>query len=456
MPHNVPSPLLTHLHTAKDQPAIIENGRTYSWSDIEIGIRSCKGWLAENGISFGDRVAVVPSGSYAEIIFFLACCDMGVVFCGLNSRFPTKTLELMTGQVNAKTVDHNQINESFVNAKQIELANKWDLDQSATVIYSSGSTGQPKAILHTLGNHYFNAIGSNQNIPLAPGDRWQFSLPLYHVSGMGIIFRTLLSGAAIVLNDKSLSVKQIIRDKVTHLSLVSTQFQRLLSESNVKLLSDQLKAILLGGGPLSRSDIARGMELGLPIFTSYGLSEMASQVATSLCDQADENFATILPHREVKIGDAHEILVRGKTLFAGYLDGNNVDPARDAEGWFHTRDVGELNGNQLRVVGRLDNQFISGGENIQPEMIEQELTQIPGIQIAVVVPIPDAEFGHRPVAFLSGATDFDVEKLNEVLSRKLPRFMLPIQYTALPDEALIGLKPDRMALKKVASELFNH
>lgn len=454
----VPSPILENLLSAKGQPAIIENGRVLLWADVASAVQACKGWLGENGFNRGDRIAIIPSGRFAEIIFLWACCDSGVVFCGLNRRFPGDELGTMATHLHAKIIHADIIEASVRFRENSELASLWRLDKPASVIYTSGSAGQPKAILHRLGNHYYNALGSNQNIKLATGDRWQLSLPLYHVSGIGIVFRTLLSGAAMVITDVPISVKQLIQTKTTHLSLVSTQFRRLLSEPNVQELSHQLKAILLGGGPIAQLDIDRGIELGLPIFTSYGLSEMASQVATTpaVPKQIDLRQGTVLPHREVSISKSGEILVKGDTLFAGYIFQNELDSARDASGWFHTRDVGELTGNQLRVTGRLDNQFISGGENIQPELIEQVLMQIPGIQMAVVVPVQDLEFGQRPVAFLATENPLDTAYFNETLSQILPRYMLPIRYEVLPPEMMNRLKPDRLALRTFAGKLSGH
>ena len=454
MSHNIPSPLRENLQTRKNHPAIIENGQEYLWSDVANSVEACKGWLLANDVKAGDRIALIPSGHFAEIIFLLACCDSGVVFCGLNGRYPGARLETMADDILARTLTSDQINEATRFADAEKLSAEWNLNQPCSVIFTSGSTGQPKAILHTLGNHIYNALGSNQNIAMGAEDKWQLTLPMYHVSGIGIVFRTLLSGTAMVITDEPLSVDQIIRTKTTHLSLVSTQFKRLLSEPNCGEISHQLKALLLGGGPISQMDIDRGIESGLPVFVSYGLSEMASQVATTLPNQqADLQFGKVLPHREVKINDSGEILVKGATLFAGYIFRDKLDDARDASRWFHTRDCGELRGDQLRVTGRLDNQFISGGENIQPEMIERELMQIPGIEMAVVVPVLDEEFSQRPLAFLLTESPIEMTRFTQILSQVLPRYMLPVRYEQLPKEIMVGLKPDRLSLKKFAAQL---
>ena len=94
-------------------------------------------------------------------------------------------------------------------------------------VFTSGSTGTPKAVLHSYGNHYYNALGSNTNLPLAPGDRWLLDLPLYHVGGLGILFRSLLAGSTVVMPDRGETLDAVLsRYEVTHLSVVVTQLHR--------------------------------------------------------------------------------------------------------------------------------------------------------------------------------------------------------------------------------------
>jgi O-succinylbenzoic acid--CoA ligase len=143
----------------------------------------------------------------------------------------------------------------------------------------------------------------------------------------------------------------------------------------------------------------------------------------------------VLPYREVGISDSGEVLVRGETLFAGYVEGDVIVRPLDDEGWFHTGDIGVLDGEgYLRVRGRKDNMFISGGENIQPEEIEEAISSLEGIKRAVVAPVPDAEFGFRPVVFVFGVS-VEPEKLKEFLASLLPRFKVPVAFYEWPEGA---------------------
>jgi o-succinylbenzoate---CoA ligase len=216
------------------------------------------------------------------------------------------------------------------------------------------------------------------------------------------------------------------------------------------------ETVLMGGGPVPPSLVDEALARGLPLHTSYGLTEMASQVTTTPPGASLEELRTagrVLPNREVSISESGEILVRGETLFAGYVEGEESDRPLDAEGWFHTRDLGEIDeSGYLRVGGRMDNLFISGGENIQPEEIEEALCRLDGIEEAVVVPVLDEEFGARPVAFVR-MNHGDPRDLARELEPVLPRFKIPISFHPWPERARGGMKVDRASLSELARRL---
>jgi O-succinylbenzoic acid--CoA ligase len=244
-----------------------------------------------------------------------------------------------------------------------------------------------------------------------------------------------------------------VRLGATHASLVATQLQRLLREGAVPA---SLRAVLLGGGPMPEMLLDAATEAELPVHTSYGMTEASSQVTTTPPGATREALRTsgrVLPYRELRISEGGEILVRGQTLFQGYLEGGELRDPTDAEGWFHTGDLGALDADgSLTVLGRLDNMFVSGGENVQPEEIEAALKRLPGVEEAVVVPFPDAEFGHRPAAFVRTDDAVQNGELAEGLASLLPRFMIPLAFHPWPEAASGGVKPDRALLARLARE----
>lgn len=336
--------------------------------------------------------------------------------------------------------------QAHTNALELTLAD----DQEVTLIATSGSVSGPKLALHSLHNHLASALGSAENIPLGADDRWLLGLPLFHVGGLAILFRCLVAQAWLALPDPDQPLSDAIKIlRPTHLSLVPTQLQRLLDEPELIPELQACKAILLGGSAIPRVLIERSLELKLPIHTSYGSTEMSSQITCTPPSADLETLLTagrVLPGRELYLADSGEIQVRGQTLFQGYY-GQGLPLT--SEGWFATRDRGEIDEQgRLRVLGRLDNMFISGGENIQPEEIEAALLQLPGINQAIVVPVEHPEFGQRPVAFVE-TPDWEPERWVSELRERLPGFKIPDLFYPWPKEQ-IGLKPSRQALQQKA------
>ena len=273
---------------------------------------------------------------------------------------------------------------------------------------------------HRLGNHLANARGSA--VPLSQGDCWLLSLPLFHVGGLGILFRCFLAGTCVCLPDRHQTLaQQLSSTPITHLSLVPTQLYRLLHQVDFHFSQTKIKHLLLGGAPIPESLTVACQAQCLEPWVSYGLSEMASQVCTTKATEPGI-VGSPLQGREVTIING-EICVKGNTLFAGYYqpDGQ-LDCPVDEKGWFHTGDAGHWHNDALVIEGRRDNQFISGGENIQPEQIEQQLIQHPAVAQAIVVPTPDDEWGMRVTCFIDWhEAPLPYSKIADWLRQSLPR-----------------------------------
>ena len=187
---------------------------TYGGLDARVSAAAAR--LEELGVSPGDRVALYLPKDVGYLVLLLALVRAGAVACPMSTRVPAGGVgppvkragcsalisadEKLSGSVGGIAMLEPQAvlaggEEGERALEPLEVP----LDRPATVVFTSGSTGSPKAALHTFGNHYFSALGSNANIALAAGDRWLHSLPLYHVGGLSIVFRCLISGAAIAL-----------------------------------------------------------------------------------------------------------------------------------------------------------------------------------------------------------------------------------------------------------------
>ncbi len=466
---SIPCPLRAAALSSPEAAAIVGPRGTIRYDELDTRVSAAALRLRE--VEPGSPVALYLPKDERYVALILAVIRAGHVACPISDHLPPKgVLPLLEkaacpalisdAEELVQTADERLLTlrpdalleEASLsgNTEPVDMP----LQRPATIVSTSGSTGAPKAALHAFGNHYHNALGSNANIALHPGARWLHSLPLYHVGGLSILFRCLLAGATVALPEPGTPVGEAIASLgATHVSLVSTQLLRLVRE-DADL--DALEAVLTGGGPVPGSLVDEATARGLPIHTSYGLTEMASQVTTTPPGASQEALRTagrVLPGREVSVSEEGEILVRGQTLFAGYVEGKTLDLPLDAAGWFHTGDLGDLDENgYLRVLGRRDNLFISGGENIQPEEIEEALCRLEGVYEAVVVPVPDEEFGARPVAFVRAA-DRTVRNLTLELEKTLPRFKIPTAFHPWPDETHRGMKPDRNTLRQRAQRL---
>ena len=244
------------------------------------------------------------------------------------------------------------------------------------------------------------------------------------------------------------------RYQVTHLSVVVTQLHRLLQQPE-SVRYPALRYIILGGSPVPLKLLERAGERGLPVFASYGCTEMASQVATTGPESTTAQRLTsgkLLPHRKLRIGDEGEIQLAGETLFMGYVEGDGVRRPLTDDGWFATGDLGRVDEDgYLTVIGRRDNRFFSGGETIHPEEIERVLTDHDSVDQAVVVPVPDEEFGQRCVAFvqLRGAR-LDGPTLAAWLGQTLPRYKVPDAFYQWPDADANAFKIDRGRFRRLA------
>jgi o-succinylbenzoate---CoA ligase len=472
----IPCPLRSAARRSPDAPAIVGAGVALTFGELDRRVSVAATRIRELDLGAGDRVALYLPKDEGYFVLLLALIRAQCVACLLSTRLPPRGAAPLPERIGCRSIVSRS--EDLLEMTDVRALRPEDLlsdevapdqpqptgelwlapDQPSTIVFTSGSTGVPKAALHTFGNHFFSAQGSNANIVLVPGDCWLHSLPFYHVCGLSILFRCLLAGAAVALAEPGAPLGKAIADSgATHVSLVSTQLSRLLREKDFE--KGRLKAILLGGGPMPLSLVDEAAARRLPVHTSYGLTEMASQVTTTPPGASQKELRTSgrpLSHREVEISNDGAILVRGETLFSGYVKGDIVYRPLDMDGWFRTGDLGDVDeSGYLLVWGREDNLFVSGGENVQPEEIEEALSGLEGVKEAVVVPVGDQEFGARPVAFVQtvgGSVEPDALVLG--LEKVLPRFKIPVSFHAWPDEAEAGgIKVDRSIFRERARQL---
>ncbi len=393
-------------------------------------------------------IAIFAENSISTLINFFAIWKAGGVIVPLNPKLSSSQKEKLLEQIRPERVIPSKENQISGYEKSDFLPDEVDL-----LIATSGSTGFPKLVALSIANFIWSAHGSSQNIAVDPNDTWLISLPVFHVGGMSIIFRTMLAGANAIISPKILDGDFIDQHRITHFSLVATLLYRFI-QTEVSL-NKETKAILIGGSKIPQALIQKSIELNLPIHTSYGCSEMASQVCTTSKEATMDELMTagkVLAGRQVKIDQDGRIELNGETRFLGYWQNQKLLKPFDQNGWFTTNDLGVIDKNGfLKVIGRADRIFISGGENIHPEQIEQALINVEGIMNALVIDMPSETYGSRPVAFLQGQKNYSYPELRKLLSENLMPFQIPDVFLDWPSEEF-SLKPSLDQFRRIAQK----
>ncbi|MCG9697894.1 o-succinylbenzoate--CoA ligase [Shewanella sp. Isolate11] len=423
-----------------------------SYQQLQQRVAACADQLKQAGANQGTRIACIDNNSLALVILYWACIDIGAVFCPLSPRFPKAQIAQLAQDYGfnlfwASASFQHLLPSASLEIKFSAIADRpttaCDTQRACNLILTSGSSGQPKAAQHNLANHIANAKGSSQLISIQQEDNWLLSLPLFHIGGLAIVNRCALAKAAMTLPAPEYSLaEQLQALPLTHLSLVATQLARVLEQDPNSLIG--IKALLLGGGDIASSLLAQLRHLGIKAYTSYGMTEMGSQITTGLASDKGSS-GKLLPYRQLKIID-RQIYVKGDTLFMGYLSadgGQSLNSMRDDDGWFATKDLGDWDDEgDLIILGRADNMFICGGENIQPEEVEAALKRHPDIHDAIVFPIEDQEFGYLPAAIING-TISDQQQLDQFVCQYIARFKRPRYYYPWPEVQSTSLKVAR-------------
>jgi len=425
-----------------EQQALRLNGECLTWRELCQRIDALASGFIQQGVREGDGVMLQAHNHPDTLLAWLALLQCGARILPVNPQLPRSVVEILLPPLTLRfALVLNGEGGYAMDRHKGSTGAAWQPERLATMTLTSGSTGLPKAAVHTCAAHLASAEGVLALLPYAGEDDWLLSLPLFHVSGQGILWRWLLAGARLTVCEKQ-PLGQMLQG-CTHASLVPTQLWRLLNgEEKVAL-----KAVLLGGAAIPGELTLRAASRGIRSWCGYGLTEFASTVCAKEADgQADVGYP--LPGREVKLVEG-EVWLKAASMASGYWRDGQLVPVANAQGWFATRDRGEMNAGRLTILGRMDNLFFSGGEGIQPEELERVIGTHPQVSQVYVVPLDDVEFGQRPVAVVECEAGVDIAQLPHWVGDKLARFQQPVHWLVLPAELKNGgIKISRRALQQ--------
>ena len=314
-----------------------------------------------------------------------------------------------------------------------------DPSDAASVLFTSGTSGRPKGVRLTIHNWEAAANASMQHLGHGSADTWLLALPLHHVAGLSILMRSAYAGGAVRMlpGFDPVAFATHLRRGVSVVSMVPTMLSRVLDVDPGPY--DGLKAVLLGGGPIPDRVLDRAGAAGLPVLPTYGLTETAGQVATLKPEAPLENKAHPLPGVDIRIDPDERIAVRGPMLSPGYVG----EPDRGSEDWLVTGDLGTIDDDgALRVTGRADTIIVSGGENIDPAVVEATLLRVEGVQEALVAGLTSDEWGMEAVCLYVGQAN--PAQVETALRQILPVFMIPKRWRQVAGLPMTPMgKPDR-------------
>ena len=309
-----------------------------------------------------------------------------------------------------------------------------DLNNEAVVIFTSGSTGKAKGVVHTFSSLINSIENGNQILNQWKNDCWLASLPFYHIGGFQIICRSFFYGCTIIISDSFQSedlAKSILKYNPTHISLVSTQLEKLIQQK-IKP-ANNLKVSLIGGGFIDDELIIEAEKSGWKPYRVYGSSETASFVTAISADeikQKPQSVGKSLNNAHIKISEDSEILIKSESLFIKYLNDENQSKQKLVDDYYHTGDLGFLDDDgNLFVEARRTDVIVTGGENVNPIEVEKAISKIQGITEVCVFPKPNKTWGQIVACVLvSVDRSLNGEVIKEKLKKTLAGYKIPKEF----------------------------
>lgn len=446
----IPNWLRQRAHLTPNRVALYDDTQSISFAELHDRTVKRARQFVYLGVKKGDIVAILMKNSIHMVEVIHALHYIGAIVLLQNVRLSIEEIKWQLDHSGARFVicdepfpDERVIEwNEFIKLRERdgEWQTMYHLDDVATIMYTSGTTGKPKGVMQTYGNHWWSAIGSALNLGLHENDCWLAAVPFFHVSGLSILMRSVIYGMSIYIMssfDAKRSNELILQGKVTMMSAVSTMVQQIIQQLKQPYPSS-FRCMLVGGGPVSQPLLQSCANWNIPVYQTYGMTETASQVATLPPDARHKHGSAGKPlfHMNIRIekdgeimhaNEAGEIVVKGPSVMKGYWRNEQATAAVLKDGWLYTGDIGYMDEEGfLYVLDRRSDLIISGGENVYPAEIEAVLLQHEAVKEAGVIGVPDERWGQVPFAFVVlGDQMTTEEQLRQFCMNKLAKYKVP-------------------------------
>ncbi len=392
---------------APERDALVAGDRVWPYADLAERALAFAARLRGRGLDPSDpdaRVALVARADVATVTAVYALLDLRVPIVMVHPRLPAREQAARIEEAAPRLV----VDGDAITACPARSPSPTGAPDVLAILHTSGTTGRPKGALLGRAAFVASARASAANLSVHDDDRWLLCMPPAHVGGLSILVRMLIARRCTVLApassfDAAAVAHTLAHHRVTLASFVPTMLRRLLALTPPWHTPPSLRAVLLGGAGTAPALLEAAADRGVPVLTTYGLTEACSQVTTQASgttNRGDLGAGRLLAGVEVRIVDG-AIEVRGPTLMSGWFPpGAHPDPFVDG-GFLPTLDLGGFDdAGNLHVRGRLRDLIVSGGENVYPAEVEHVLEALPGVREACVFGVDDAEWGERVGAAL--------------------------------------------------------
>lgn len=384
------------------------------------------------------KVAFAPENTVEDAITLMALLALGKEILLLNPKMKSDEMTKAMKKLHIFTLITDK-SKPIIFRGNLSLNWNPEPEKIAVMMNTSATTGEFKTVPITWKMIEAQVSASAQVLSVQDNDNWLAVLPIFHVSGLSILMRSLFNGTQITLM-KKFNPETILSNNCNMISLVPTMLKRILSD----LTADKFRVILLGGESIPLPLMMDSLSKKLPIYKTYGATETFSQSVTfNILDAPDklEAVGKALPNVKISIAENGEILVKSPMTMSGYLGKEPLS------GQFLTGDIGEIDADGfLYVTGRTSDMIISGGENIYPREIENVAYGLSNLTECAVIGKFDEKWGQIPVIYYAGKAS--ETELQEHLIKHLTAFKIPkkfVKLDTLPKNA--SNKIDKKVLK---------
>lgn len=474
---NMPLWLEKRSQLTPNRTALQMGDRVLTFIELRNRARALAFKLRALNIKKGDVVACLCSNDIAVVEIVHALHYAGAIFLPLNPRLSAYEQSFQLQDAKATLLiyasplldEAKQSQFSALNLEMIELDDLQQMDSTGeldglplctmqnmdavqTIMYTSGTTGTPKGVLISANNHWTSTIGSVLNLGLTEEDCWLLAVPMFHISGLSILMRSVIYGMRVFILEKfdeQTANNAIMNNGVTIMSVVSNMLSRMVEQLGDKQYPLAFRCMLLGGGPAPKPLLEKCARKQIPVVQTYGMTETAAQIVTLPPEymltklgsagkplfQADLKIMNA--GQQAQRNEAGDIFVYGAQVTKGYLNRPDANSQSFVDGWLNTGDVGYLDDEGfLYVLDRRKDMFISGGENVYPAEIEAALLSDEYIADAGVTSVADTVWDFVGSAYIvlteSGQATFTIkgeEAFREMIkmraSERLAKYKIP-------------------------------